>query len=90
MLDRLASSGAGAAAKSPRHLDQAAERLLEAHSVRLAAPADTQETCCICLDRLSKGEPQMLRCSHVLHRDCLWRMLWNKSEVVCPLCKTPS
>ena len=90
MLDRLASSGAGAAAKSPRRLDQAAERLLEAHSVRLAAQADTQETCCICLDRLSKGEPRMLRCSHVLHRDCLRRMLWNKSEVVCPLCKTPS
>ena len=56
----------------------------------LAAQADKCETCCICLDRLSKGEPRMLRCSHVLHRDCLRRMLWNKSEVVCPLCKTPS
>jgi hypothetical protein len=44
------------------------------------------EGCCICLEKLSKGESALtLSCGHLFHEHCIHEWLGRKE--FCPLCK---
>jgi RING finger and CHY zinc finger domain-containing protein 1 len=46
----------------------------------------SQQDCCICLSKMTKGSLTIAECNHVFHKDCFTNLC--KSHVLCPLCKS--
>ncbi|KAL1566199.1 RING-type E3 ubiquitin transferase [Salvia divinorum] len=47
---------------------------------------ETEDDCCICLERLRRGVVATLRCRHEFHGGCIGRWL-RRGQNFCPLCK---
>lgn len=46
--------------------------------------------CCVCLDPLTEDKLRMLRgCRHTMCEECCNKLLGEKKEALCPLCRTP-
>jgi Ring finger domain len=49
--------------------------------------ATLNEVCCICIDKVEKGEMIFdIKCKHEMHRICLEKWLKSKPNTRCPLC----
>ena len=70
----------------PEGPDGRRRRVAETFGRGVPLHADRPEPCCICLEKLSKGDVALtLTCGHQFHENCIHEWLGRKE--FCPLCK---
>ena len=49
------------------------------------SPVMKEKLCVICIDEMAEGDLVVLKCLHVLHKECL--RPWVSQNAICPTCR---